>query len=217
MAWFQGTRGDRTSSCQQQVLSFIHIQYIHKLVLQHYSLNWCWAADLLCWLSFRALSPSWCQGAHAGPGFVRSLALIYPALNTQIFALWPPAVGRGLTLIMFFSIHANSCLTSAGCILFLNQETDLIKVTGGLAQQRQVCCLWHKKTPNNTNLCWFRHFLLVLWILQSYCPWKKGDHIWFPTSLVFCLFVSEEKQYLFYKWYDVLQMSCEDSVWEKCL
>lgn len=30
----------------------------------------------------------------ARPGFVRSLALINPVLNAQIFALQPPAVGR---------------------------------------------------------------------------------------------------------------------------
>lgn len=53
-------------------MSLINIQYIHKPVLKCYSLGWGWAADLHCWLSFRALTPSCChccQGAHGKTRF----------------------------------------------------------------------------------------------------------------------------------------------------
>lgn len=238
VAWLQGTRGD-TSSCQQQVLvvrspniTFLWVLKYKRWVLFIFNIF----TNLSCSITAWTDAGLWPALLVVLQGSLPCLTSLLPGSTWQDQALsgawhwyillWtlrflhysPQQLVEGLTFIVLLSIHANSCLTSAGSILFLNQETYLIKVTGGLAQQRQVCCLWHKKHPNNKIListfppCFVNPPVLLS--LEKWCSHLISH--WFGF-LVF-LFVSEEKKKnLFYKCYHVLQMSCEDSIWEKCL
>lgn len=167
VAWLWGTRGD-TSSCQQQVLvvrspsiTFLWVLKYKIWVLLIFNISTNMSCSITAWTD-AGLWPALLVVLQGSLPFLTSLLPGSTWQDQALSGAWhwyiplwilrflhynPQQLVEGLTFIMLFSIHANSCLTSAGSILFLNQETYLIKVTGGLAQQRQVCCLWHKKPP----------------------------------------------------------------------
>lgn len=135
-----------------------------------------------------------------GPGFVRSLALIPLPWMLRFLCCRPQQLVEGLALIVLFSsIQANLYLAPAHSTLFLNQEKDLIKVTGGLALQRQVCCMWQKRKKTNKKLPWFQHFSLVS---ESFSLIILGEMLivcdWFVFLGFFvCLFLKRKKKICF--------------------
>lgn len=127
---------------------------------------------------------------------------------------------EGLALIVLFSVHANSYLALAHSAIF---ESGIyrIKVTGGLALQRQDCCVQGEKEKCHLD------FSISSSVSESFSLIILGKMLitfYFPLVWVFrifvCLFVcvlKREKKNLFHKWRHVPQMSYEDSILEKCL
>lgn len=104
-------------------------------------------------------------------------------------------------------------------LLFLNQELYRIKVTGGLALQRQDCCVQGEKEKCHLD------FSISSSVSESFSLIILGKMLItfdFPLVWVFriffvCLCSDKGKKNLFHKWRHVPQMSYEDSILEKCL